>query len=139
MQVGVVFPQTEIGADPGAVREFAQAAEGLGYKHILAFDHVLGADASARQEWNKPYSSDDMFHELFVLFGYLAGCTEAIEMVSGILILPQRQTALVAKQAAAVDVLTQAGYTPVAALFPVELTFLKPTLSIPYESVIKYE
>ena len=107
MQVGVVFPQTEIGADPGAVREFAQAAEGLGYKHILAFDHVLGADASARQEWNKPYSSDDMFHELFVLFGYLAGCTETIEMVSGILILPQRQTALVAKQAAAVDVLTE--------------------------------
>ena len=105
MQVGVVFPQTEIGADPGAVREFAQAAEGLGYKHILAFDHVLGADPSARQEWNKPYSSDDMFHELFVLFGYLAGCTETIEMVSGILILPQRQTALVAKQAAAVDVL----------------------------------
>ena len=107
MQVGVVFPQTEIGADPGAVREFAQAAEDLGYKHILAFDHVLGADASARQEWNKPYSSDDMFHELFVLFGYLAGCTETIEMVSGILILPQRQTALVAKQAAAVDVLTE--------------------------------
>ena len=107
MQVGVVFPQTEIGSDPGAVREFAQAAEGLGYKHILAFDHVLGADASARQEWNKPYSSDDMFHELFVLFGYLAGCTETIEMVSGILILPQRQTALVAKQAAAVDVLTE--------------------------------
>jgi probable F420-dependent oxidoreductase len=106
MQVGVVFPQTEIGADPGAVREFAQAAEELGYKHILAFDHVLGADPSARKEWNRPYNSYDMFHEIFVLFGYLAGCTEQIEMVSGILILPQRQTALVAKQAAAIDVLT---------------------------------
>jgi probable F420-dependent oxidoreductase len=106
MQVGVVFPQTEIGADPGAVREFAQAAEALGYKHILAFDHVLGADPSARKEWNRPYNSYDMFHEIFVLFGYLAGCTEEIEMVSGILILPQRQTALVAKQAAAIDVLT---------------------------------
>ena len=106
MQVGVVFPQTEIGADPGAVREFAQAAEELGYKHILAFDHVLGADPSARKEWNRPYNSYDMFHEIFVLFGYLAGCTDEIEMVSGILILPQRQTALVAKQAAAVDLLT---------------------------------
>ena len=106
MQLGAIFPQTEIGADPGAVRDFVQAAEGLGYEHLLVFDHVLGADASRRAEWNRPYSHTDAFHEPFVLFGYLAGVTEKIQLTTGILILPQRQTALVAKQAAAVDVLT---------------------------------
>ena len=106
MQLGAVFPQTEIGADPAAVRDFAQAAESLGYEHLLVFDHVLGADASQRKEWDRPYSHVDTFHEPFVLFGYLAGLTETIQMTTGILILPQRQTALVAKQAAAVDVLT---------------------------------
>jgi probable F420-dependent oxidoreductase len=106
MQLGVVFPQTEIGSDPGAVRDYAQAAEALGYEHLLVFDHVLGADASKREEWNRPYSHTDTFHEPFVLFGYLAGLTEKLQMTTGILILPQRQTALVAKQAAAVDVLT---------------------------------
>jgi probable F420-dependent oxidoreductase len=106
MQLGAIFPQTEIGADPGAVRDFAQAAESLGYEHLLVFDHVLGADPSKRERWERPYSHKDMFHEPFVLFGYLAAVTEKIEMTTGILILPQRQTALVAKQAAAVDVLT---------------------------------
>ena len=106
MQLGVVFPQTEIGSDPGAVRDYAQAAEALGYEHLLVFDHVLGADASKRAEWNRPYSHVDTFHEPFVLFGYLAGITDKIQMTTGILILPQRQAALVAKQAAAVDVLT---------------------------------
>ncbi len=106
MQLGAIFPQTEIGADPGAVRDFAQAAESLGYDHLLVFDHVLGADASQRAEWNRPYSHVDAFHEPFVLFGYLAALTEKIQLTTGILILPQRQTALVAKQAAAVDVLT---------------------------------
>ena len=106
MQLGAIFPQTEIGADPVAVRDFAQAAESLGYEHLLVFDHVLGADASQRAEWNRPYSHTDAFHEPFVLFGYLAALTEKIQMTTGILILPQRQTALVAKQAAAVDVLT---------------------------------
>lgn len=106
MQLGAIFPQTEIGADPGAVRDFVQAAESLGYEHLLVFDHVLGADPSKRAQWDRPYSHTDMFHEPFVLFGYLAGVTEKIEMTTGILILPQRQTALVAKQAAAVDVLT---------------------------------
>ena len=106
MQLGVVFPQTEIGSDPGAVRDYAQAAEALGYEHLLVFDHVLGADASKREEWNRPYSHVDTFHEPFVLFGYLAGITEKLQMTTGILILPQRQAALVAKQAAAVDVLT---------------------------------
>ena len=106
MQLGAIFPQTEIGADPAAVKDFAQAAEALGYEHLLVFDHVLGADASKRAEWNRPYSSRDLFHEPFVLFGYLAAVTERIEMCTGIIILPQRQTALVAKQTAEVDVLT---------------------------------
>ena len=106
MQLGAIFPQTEIGADPAAVRDFAQAAEAMGYEHLLVFDHVLGADPSERDSWDRPYSHTDMFHEPFVLFGYLAGVTETIKMTTGVLILGQRQTALVAKQAAEVDVLT---------------------------------
>ena len=106
MRLGAIFPQTEIGADPAGVRDFAQAAEALGYEHLLVFDHVLGADPSKRESWDRPYSITDMFHEPFVLFGYLAGITEKIEMTTGVLILGQRQTALVAKQAAEVDVLT---------------------------------
>ena len=106
MRLGAIFPQTEIGADPAAVRDFAQAAEGLGYEHLLVFDHVLGADASKRDGWDRPYSSADMFHEPFVLFGYLGAITEKLEFVTGVLILGQRQTSLVAKQAAEVDVLT---------------------------------
>ena len=106
MKVGAIFPQTEIGADPGAVREFAQAAESMGYEHLVAFDHVLGVDASKHEGFSGPYNHTDMFHEPFVMFGYLAGLTKSIEMVTGILILGQRQAALVAKQAAEVDVLT---------------------------------
>jgi len=106
MRLGAIFPQTEIGADPAGVRDFAQAAESLGYDHLLVFDHVLGADASKRDGWDRPYQHTDMFHEIFVLFGYLAGITKDIELTSGVLILGQRQTALVAKQAAEVDVLT---------------------------------
>ena len=106
MRLGAIFPQTEIGADPLGVRDFAQAAEALGYDHLLVFDHVLGADPSKRDSWERPYSHVDMFHEPFVMFGYLAGITEKIEMTTGVLILGQRQTALVAKQAAEVDVLT---------------------------------
>ena len=106
MKIGVVFPQTEIGADPAAVRDYAQAAEQMGFNHLLAFDHVLGANVESRPGWTGAYRHTDMFHEPFVLFGYLAGITESIELVSGVIILPQRQTALVAKQAAAVDVLS---------------------------------
>ena len=106
MRLGAIFPQTEIGADPSAVKDFAQAAEDLGYDHILVFDHVLGADQTKRNSWDRPYNIDDMFHEPFVLFGYLAGITEKIEFTTGVLILGQRQTGLVAKQAAEVDVLT---------------------------------
>jgi probable F420-dependent oxidoreductase len=106
VQIGVVFPQTEIGADAGAVGAFAQAAEEIGYRHLLAYDHVLGADVSARPDWPGPYTSEHPFHELFVLFGYLAGIAPGLELVAGVLVLPQRQTALVAKQAAEVDLLT---------------------------------
>jgi probable F420-dependent oxidoreductase len=106
VKVGVVFPQTEIGADAGGVREFAQAAQELGYTHLLAYDHVLGADVSNRREWPGPYTAEHQFHELLVLFGYLAGVVPGLELVAGVLVLPQRQTALVAKQAAEVDILT---------------------------------
>ena len=105
-QIGVVFPQTEIGADPQAVRDYAQAAEELGYEHLLAYDHVLGANALSRPGWPGPYDHTHMFHEPFVLFGHLAGLTTRIRLTTGIIILPQRQTALVAKQAAEVDVLS---------------------------------
>jgi probable F420-dependent oxidoreductase len=105
VRIGVVFPQTEIGADPGGVRAFAQAAEELGYDHLLAYDHVLGAEVSGRPDWPGPYTSEHQFHEIFVLFGYLAGIVPSLELVAGVLVLPQRQTALVAKQAAEVDVL----------------------------------
>ena len=106
MRLGAIFPQTEIGADPSAVKDFAQAAEDLGYEHILVFDHVLGADHTKRDGWDRPYNKNDMFHEPFVMFGYLGAITEKIEFTTGVLILGQRQTSLVAKQAAEVDVLT---------------------------------
>ena len=106
MKLGVTFPQTEIGTDPGAIREFAQAVEGLGFNHLLVYDHVLGADTSHYKDWSGTYTKEDMFHEPFVLYGYLAAVTSSIELTTGIIILPQRQTALVAKQAAEVDVLS---------------------------------
>ena len=106
MRIGVVFPQLEIGNDPVLIRDYAQAAESLGYDHLLVYDHVLGANRETHDWLRGPYRHIDAFHEPFVLFGYLAGLTEKIELVTGILILPQRQTALVAKQAAEVDVLS---------------------------------
>ena len=106
MKLGAVFPQTEIGSDPDAVKAFAQAAESLGYEYILAYDHVLGADTANRPEWRGGYRLEHAFHEPFVLFSYLAGVTERIQLATGVIILPQRQTALVAKQAAALDVLS---------------------------------
>ncbi|HSV66009.1 MAG TPA: LLM class F420-dependent oxidoreductase [Mycobacteriales bacterium] len=105
MRVGAVFPQTEIGNDPAVIRAWAQAVEGLGYQHVLAFDHVLGAGVDTRPGW-RGYTNDDPFHEVFVLFGFLAAVTSTVELVTGVLVLPQRQTALVAKQAAEVDVLS---------------------------------
>jgi probable F420-dependent oxidoreductase len=106
VRIGVVFPQVEIGADPGAIRDYAQAVEAMGYTHILVFDHVLGANPDRPGGWKGPYTYRHSFHEPFVLFGFLAAATRLVELVTGILILPQRQTALVAKQAAAVDVLS---------------------------------
>jgi probable F420-dependent oxidoreductase len=105
MHIGVVFPQTEIGADVGAVRAYALRVEELGYRHLLAYDHVVGADPAVHTGWKGFYDVTTTFHEPFVLFGYMAGITE-LELVTGIIILPQRQTALVAKQAAEVDLLT---------------------------------
>ncbi len=105
MKIGVVFPQTEIGGDVGAVRAYGEQVEGLGFTHVLAYDHVLGADPAVHRGWSGFYDVDSTFHEPFVLFGYLAACT-SLEFATGIIILPQRQTALVAKQAAEVDLLS---------------------------------
>ncbi|HTK17131.1 MAG TPA: LLM class F420-dependent oxidoreductase [Acidimicrobiia bacterium] len=105
MNIGVVFPQTEIGSDRGAIRDYALRVEALGFTHLLAYDHVLGADPEVHAPWSGPYNVDTTFHEPFVLFGFVAAITE-LELVTGIIILPQRQTALVAKQAAEVDLLT---------------------------------
>lgn len=106
MKIGVVYPQTEYPSDPNAVRDYAQTVEGLGFTHLLAYDHVLGADPQRPGGLNGPYTFRDPFHEVFTLFAYLAGVTQRMELVTGILILPQRQTALVAKQAATLDVLS---------------------------------
>jgi probable F420-dependent oxidoreductase len=106
MKIGVVFPQTEIGADAGAVRAYAEHAEGLGFTHLVAYDHVVGADPTVHAPWNGPYDVHTTFHEPLVTFGYLAAVTTTLELVTGVVILPQRQTVLVAKQAAEVDLLS---------------------------------
>jgi len=107
MRIGVVYPQNELGHDAGDVREFAQASEALGYTHLLAYDHVLGASTRTRPDWQGAYQLDDTFHEVFALFAFVAGITTTLELATAVLILPQRQTALVAKQTAAVDVLSR--------------------------------
>ena len=106
MQVGAVFPQLEIGADPDAIATYARTVEQLGYDHLVIFDHVLGADASRPSGWTGAYDHRSMFHEPFVLYGYLAAITTRIRLATAVIVLPQRQTALVAKQAAEVDVLS---------------------------------
>jgi probable F420-dependent oxidoreductase len=107
MKLGVTFPQTEIGSDPIAIRDFAQAAESVGYDHLMAFDHVLGGHPDRFVGGRRPpYTHETQFHEVFVLFGYLAGLTTSLELVVSVLVLPQRQTALVAKQAAEVQILS---------------------------------
>jgi probable F420-dependent oxidoreductase len=113
VQVGIIFPQFEIGADPAVIREFAQKAESVGYSHLLAYEHVLGANIEQRSGWQRPhgdthkaYTDKDLFHEPLVLFGFLAAVTQRIRLVTGVIVLPQRQTALVAKQTAEVDVLS---------------------------------
>jgi probable F420-dependent oxidoreductase len=105
VRIGVVFPQTEIGGDVGAVRAYGERVQELGFTHVLAYDHVVGADPDVHRGWAGPYNVNTTFHEPFVLFGYLAAIT-SMELVTGIIILPQRQTVLAAKQAAEVDLLT---------------------------------
>ena len=108
MKAGVVYPQIELGGDTGAVKAFAQAAEELGYDHIVIYDHVLGAVHAGREpRLTGPYKEDDPFHEPLVTYAYLAGLTQKLELVTGVIILPQRQTALFAKQAADVDLFSE--------------------------------
>jgi probable F420-dependent oxidoreductase len=106
MKFGAVFPQLEIGSDPVAVRDYIQAVEGMGYDYLLAYDHVIGANPEREGGWHGPYTHKSQFHEIFTLFAYGAGITTTLEFVSGIAILPQRPTALVAKQAAQIDLLS---------------------------------
>ncbi len=104
MQLGVTFPQNEITADPVAVRDYVQSAEEFGYRHLIIYDHVLGADPTNRPGW-QGYTHQSLFHEPFVLFGYLAAISH-LELATAVIILPQRQTVLVAKQATEVDILS---------------------------------
>ena len=105
VRVGVVFPQLDMGADRRRSATTRQSVAELGFAHVLAYDHVLGADPGVHTGWSGTYSAADTFHEPLVLFGFLAGIVD-LEFVTGIVILPQRQTALVAKQAAEVDILS---------------------------------
>jgi probable F420-dependent oxidoreductase len=105
MKLSLIFPSTEIGNDPVAIRDWAQGVEGLGYDQIQLFEHVIGGNPASYPDLGA-YTSQTPFHEPFVLLGYLAAVTRRVELVTGILILPQRQTVLVAKQAAEADVLT---------------------------------
>jgi probable F420-dependent oxidoreductase len=107
MQIGAVYPQTELKGDPSAVRRIGTAVEDLGFDHLMAYDHVLGAvHANRTPALQGPYTEHDPFHDPFVMFAYLAAVTKRIGFATGILILPQRQTALVARQAADVDLLS---------------------------------
>ncbi|MFN8525192.1 MAG: LLM class F420-dependent oxidoreductase [Chloroflexota bacterium] len=106
MQIGVVFPQTEMGPDSGGVRAYAQAVQDMGYAHVAAADHVLGADPAGHPGWDRPYTHESNIHEPFALFAFMAGVAPRLGLMPGVIILPQRQATLVAKQAAAVDVLS---------------------------------
>lgn len=106
MQIGLVYPQTEFGNDPDAIRDYAQTAEDLGFSHLLIYDHILGANPDKPEGLIGPYNNKDPFQSPFLLFSFMASITQNIRFVTGIIILPQRQTALVAKQAATLDVLS---------------------------------
>lgn len=106
MKLGISLPLVDIQGDPATVRDFAQAAEALGYHHLAAPDHVLGVNVASRPDWGARNTSKDFFHDPFVLFGFLSACTRTIEFAPEVLILAQRQTVLVAKQAASLDVLS---------------------------------
>ncbi len=111
MKVGAVLPQLEIGTDPDAIAKYARAVEELGYDQLVIFDHVLGADAARPGGWTGVYDHRSMFHEPFVLYGYIAAITTRLRLATAVLVLPQRQTALVAKQAAEVDILSRGRLT----------------------------
>jgi probable F420-dependent oxidoreductase len=104
MQLNAIFPTRDIGSDPAKIRDWAQAAEDLGFAYIEVPDHVFGA--APRGDWNPTYNEKDPFHETFVMLGFLAAVTKRIGLSSGVLISPQRQTGLIAKQAAEVDLLS---------------------------------
>lgn len=104
MRLGVTFPQTECGRDPAFIRDFAQTAEGHGYRHLLVYDHVLGSDPERGRPG--PYNKNHLFHEPLMMLAYVAASTSRIELATGVLVLPQRQTALVAKQVSELDVLS---------------------------------
>ena len=106
MQIGAVIPHHEIGTDPGAIRAYAEGAEQLGLDHLMLYDHVLGVDRNRPGGFEGPYDKDVAFHEPFVTFGFIAACTSHVDLVTAVIILPQRQTVLVAKQAAEVAVLS---------------------------------
>jgi probable F420-dependent oxidoreductase len=107
LQIGAVYPQIELGGDPGAVRQIGTGIEDLGFDHLLAYEHVLGAvHADRTPPLTGPYTEHDPFHDPFVMFAYLAGITRRIRFATAVLVLPQRQTALVARQAADVDLLS---------------------------------
>src|SRR5437879_9800278 len=120
MQIGVIYPQTELPTDAETVRAYVRRVEDLGYRHFEIYDHVLGADPAVHTGWKGPYDVDTTFHEPLVFYGFLAGITQ-LELVTGIIVAPQRQTALRAKQAAEVDMLSEgrfrlglgAGWNPV--------------------------
>lgn len=105
MNIGVVYPQTEYSNDPEAIREYVQTVEELGYTHILAYDHVLGANPDRPGGWSGSYTFRNPFMEPFTLFSFMAPLTRTLEFATNVIILPQRQTALVAKQAACLDIL----------------------------------
>jgi probable F420-dependent oxidoreductase len=107
MKIGFVYPQTEFGTDPIAIRDLAQSAEELGFSHVLAYEHVIGVNPEGMQDWSGPYDYKSAFQSPFLLFSYMAAVTRQLEFATGILILPQRQTALVAKQAATLDILSK--------------------------------
>ena len=106
VRIGAVFPQTEIGPDPAAVRAYAEGVRELGFAHLMAYDHVLGADRDTHTHLIGPYRVEDQFHEILVLFGYVAAILPGLELVTGVVIAPQRQAALLAKQAVEIDLLT---------------------------------
>ncbi|MDC0035784.1 LLM class F420-dependent oxidoreductase [Chloroflexi bacterium] len=106
MRVGAVFPQTEAGTDIGAITDYIQNVESLGFDHILAFDHVLGANATSRPKWSGAYQHTDSFYEPITFYSYVAAITSRLELATGVIILPQRQTALFAKQSATLDLIS---------------------------------